>query len=106
MYYSDRFERAGITYSFQFETSTYTPIPDNFLIYVFSGLLDNMHSSVSLRFTRNANIYTLSVSTTGGITDTAHLALKSLQNLSSKDKIRFETYSADQEDHIRIHFLT
>ena len=106
MYYSDRFEHAGITYSFQFETSTYTPIPDNFLIYVFSGLLDNMHSSVSLRFTRNANIYTLSVSTTGGITDTAHLVLKSLQNLSSKDKVRFETYSADQADHIRIHFLT
>jgi len=105
MYYTSLYDRTGVQYSFELGTSTYTPISDSLMIYIFSSLLDAAEQFFTLRFSRSANLYTVYACTGGRISDAQYLMLESLPSLSTDIDITCSTEKDDARKSVEIRFL-
>ena len=105
MYYASLYDRTGVQYLFELGTSTYTPIPDSLMIYIFSSLLDAAEQFFTLRFSRSANLYTLHADTGGKISEAQYLMLESLPSLSTDIDITCSTEKDDARKSVEIRFL-
>ena len=100
LYYSDYFSENSIPFQFEFRCSTYTGISDYLLIYLFSGLLEAVRQSVTLSFQKNANIYSIEMTTSKKAAHPIIMVLESLLTIASDTEITYRIKDRDNELHL------